>query len=81
MPARLTALDRGAAVGVTRYRSSMHADEGDLERLVRAAERLAELADTAELMEDRSNAEHLRGLASSCRDAALDLLDRRPSTG
>lgn len=59
----------------------MPADEDALARLVRTSERLAELADTAELMDDPVGAEHLRLLASHCRDEVFDRLDRQAWTG
>ena len=43
--------------------------------LVRAAERLEELADTAELMGDDDGAERFRGQASQTRLVAMDMLD------
>lgn len=43
--------------------------------LTRAAERLDELADTAELMGDPDGAARLRGEASANRMQAMDLLD------
>lgn len=46
--------------------------------LVRAADRLDELADTAELMGDVEGAHRLRGEACANRMRAMDLLDGRP---
>lgn len=46
--------------------------------LTRAAERLDELADTAELMGDPDGAARLRSEASSNRMQAMGLLDHRP---
>ena len=46
---------------------------------IAAAERLGDLADTAELMGDDANAARLREQASVLRDAALHELDHRSS--
>ena len=46
--------------------------------LARAAERLDELADTAELMGDPDGAARLRGEASANRMQEMTLLDDRP---
>jgi hypothetical protein len=50
---------------------------------VAAAERLDDLADTADLMGDDANAARLREQASALRDVALRELDHRsaPTTG
>jgi hypothetical protein len=47
---------------------------------IAAAERLGDLADTAELMGDDANAARLRERASALRDVALDELDQRSSS-
>lgn len=45
------------------------------ERLSATADRLDELADVAELMDDDPTALRLRGDAAWCRDRAMSLLD------
>ena len=47
----------------------------DLDRLMRAADRLDQLADTSSLMGDEAGAERWRTLASDCRLRAMALLD------
>lgn len=53
--------------------------ERSLRELVRAADRLEELADTAELMGDDDGAARFRAQASHCRLTAMDRLENRPS--
>lgn len=52
----------------------------DVAVLTRAADRLDELADTAELMGDATNADRFRGEARARRMQAMDLLDSGPSS-
>ena len=53
------------------------ADRRDLPALMRTAERLDSLADTAELMDDDDGAARLRESAWRQRLAAMELLDDR----
>jgi hypothetical protein len=53
-------------------------DMTDAERLTQAADRLDELADTAELMGDDANSIEMRGQASRMRMGAMDLIPPVP---
>lgn len=47
----------------------------ELDRRLRAAQRLDEMAETAELMGDDAGAERFRAEAAGCRMVAMRLLD------
>lgn len=47
----------------------------ELDRRLRAAQRLDEMAETAELMGDDAGAERFRAEAAGCRMVAMKLLD------